>query len=105
MTSSYKDVFTGEPFLNLASASCNQSLSGCSDCAFQLYCGADPIFNHATQGDVFGHRPSSGFCHRNMEAIKHLFELISKEDSKIMRIFLAWIQTCRLKDLNMRAPS
>ena len=105
MTSSYKDVFTGEPFLNLASASCNQSLSGCSDCAFQLYCGADPIFNHATQGDVFGRRPSSGFCHRNMEVIKHLFELISKEDSKIMRIFLAWIQTCRLKDLNMRAPS
>ncbi len=105
MTSSFKDVFTGEPFLNLVSASCNQSLCGCSDCAFQLYCGADPIFNHATQGDVFGHRPSSGFCHRNMEVIKHLFELISTEDSQIMRIFLAWVQTCRLKDLNMRAPS
>jgi His-Xaa-Ser system radical SAM maturase HxsB len=105
MTSSYRDVFTGDPFLSLASASCNQSLCGCSDCAFQLYCGADPIFNHATQGDVFGHRPSSGFCHRNMEVIKHLFELISTEDPEIMRIFLAWVQTCRLKDLNMRAPS
>lgn len=105
MTSSYTDVFTGDPFLSLASASCNQSLCGCSDCAFQLYCGADPIFNHATQGDVFGHRPSSGFCHRNMEVIKHLFELISTEDSQIMRIFLAWVQTCRLKDLNVRAPS
>src|SRR5580692_936249 len=86
MTSSHKDVFTGESFLNLASASCNQSLCGCSDCAFQLYCGADPIFNHATQGDVFGNRPSSGFCHRNMEVIKHLFELISTEDATIMRI-------------------
>jgi His-Xaa-Ser system radical SAM maturase HxsB len=105
MTSSYKDIFTGDPFLSLVSASCNQSLCGCSDCAFQLYCGADPIFNHATQGDVFGHRPSSGFCHRNMEVIKHLFELMSTEDSQIMHIFLAWVQTCRLKDLNMRAPS
>ena len=105
LTSTYEDIFTGEPFLNLLSASCNQALNGCSDCAFQVYCGSDPIFNYATQGDIFGHRPTSSFCHRNMEVIKHLFEMLSTEDPEMMRIFLAWVQTCRLKDLNMRAPS
>ncbi len=65
-THSHKDIFTGDVFLDLAAASCNQSLPGCSDCAFQPYCGSDPVFNHATQGDIFGHRPTSDFCRRNM---------------------------------------
>jgi His-Xaa-Ser system radical SAM maturase HxsB len=105
LTTSYPDIFTGEPFLNILSASCNQSLNGCSDCAFQPYCGSDPIFNHATQGDIYGHRPSSLFCQRNMEVIKHLFEMISTEDPVTMRIFLAWIQTRRLREIRTSAPS
>jgi His-Xaa-Ser system radical SAM maturase HxsB len=105
LSNTYEDIFTGEPFLNILSASCNQSINGCSDCAFQTYCGADPVFNYATQGDIFGDRPSSSFCHRNMEIIKHLFEMISSADAELMRIFLAWVQTRNLRDLKMRAPA
>jgi His-Xaa-Ser system radical SAM maturase HxsB len=104
-THSHKDIFTGDPFINIVSASCNQSLPGCSDCALQPYCGSDPIFNHATQGDVIGHRPTSDFCRRNMEIIKHLFELISHQDSETMRIFFAWIQNSGLSDISKVAPS
>src|SRR6266478_2684478 len=104
-THSHKDIFTGDPFLDLVSASCNQSLAGCSDCALQPYCGSDPIFNHATQGDIFGHRPTSDFCKRNMEIIKHLFDWISNQDTDIMRIFWAWIQNSRMHDINRVAPS
>jgi len=104
-THSHKDIFTGDPFLNLVSASCNQSLPGCSDCALQPYCGSDPIFNHATQGDVIGHRPTSDFCRRNMEIIKHLFDLISQQDSETMRIFFAWIQNSGLSEISKVAPS
>jgi His-Xaa-Ser system radical SAM maturase HxsB len=102
---SHKDIFTGDPFLNLVSASCNQSLPGCSDCALQPYCGSDPIFNHATQGDVIGHRPTSDFCRRNMAIIKHLFDLISGRDSETMRIFFAWIQNSGLSEISKVAPS
>jgi His-Xaa-Ser system radical SAM maturase HxsB len=104
LSNTYEDIFTGEAFLNILSASCNQSLNGCSDCAFQTYCGADPVFNYATQGDIFGDRASSSFCRRNMEVIKHLFEILSSADVELMRIFLAWVQTCCLKDLKMRTP-
>jgi His-Xaa-Ser system radical SAM maturase HxsB len=104
-THSHRDIFTGDPFLSLVSASCNESLPGCSDCAFQPYCGSDPVFNHATQGDLWGHRPTSDFCRRNMELIKHLFQLISKQDAQIMRLFFAWIQDSGLSEIREVGPS
>jgi His-Xaa-Ser system radical SAM maturase HxsB len=104
-THGHRDIFTGDPFLNLISSACNQSLAGCSDCAFQTYCGSDSVFNYATQGDVYGHRPTSDFCKRNMEMIKHLFALISKRDPEIMRIFFAWIRNTSLCNIAESSPS
>jgi len=84
-------LFTSEPALKMFEASCNQALPGCSDCAFQTYCGSDPVFHHATQGDMVGHRPTSDFCQRNMEVIKHLFDIVSQNDPETMSIFWSWI--------------
>ncbi len=89
--SSRRDLLTSEAATRMFEVSCNQSLAGCSDCAFQAYCGADPIYHHATQGDMYGHRPTSGFCQRNMEVIRHLFSMIQKNDSGTMRIFWSWL--------------
>ena len=86
-----RTLLTGEPALRLFQASCNQALAGCSDCAFQSYCAADPVYHYATQGDMYGHRPTSGFCARNMEVIRHLFSLIEENDRETMRIFWSWI--------------
>ena len=47
--SSYEEVFYGENILEIAESWSNESLAGCSDCAFQPYCGADPVLNYATQ--------------------------------------------------------
>jgi His-Xaa-Ser system radical SAM maturase HxsB len=86
-----RTLFTSEPALRMFMASCNQALAGCSDCAFQSYCAADPIYHHATQGDMYGNRPTSGFCVRNMEVIKHLFSIIEQNDRETMRILWSWI--------------
>ena len=86
-----KTLFTGEAAIRMFQASTNQSLPGCSDCAFQTYCGADPIYHHATQGDAFGHRATSGFCTRNMEIIRHLFGIIEQNDTPTMRILWSWL--------------
>jgi His-Xaa-Ser system radical SAM maturase HxsB len=91
-----RTLLTGEPALKLFQASCNQALAGCSDCAFQSYCAADPVYHYATQGDMYGHRPTSGFCARNMEVIRHLFSLIEENDRETMRIFWSWINGERL---------
>ena len=68
LRNSRSQVLTSPAFVNLLQAACNQSLPGCADCAFQAYCGSDPVYHHATQGDTFGHRATSGFCKRNKSA-------------------------------------
>ena len=63
---------------------------GCSECGFQVYCGADPVFNHASQKDMAGHRPTNGFCKKNMEIIRYLFEKLLNEPI-IESIFDSWL--------------
>jgi His-Xaa-Ser system radical SAM maturase HxsB len=85
----YEEIFYGEKAIKFSEACTNESLPGCSECAFQSYCGADPVFNHTTQGDIFGYRPTSSFCQKNMEIIRYLFELM-ESDKKIENIFRNW---------------
>lgn len=87
---SYSEIFYGEKTMSFADSWLNESLPGCSECAFQSYCGADPVHAHATQGDVFGHRPTSTFCQKNMEIIRYLIELMDK-DNEVEKIFRSWV--------------
>jgi len=86
---SYEDIFYGEKAMQLSEYWTNESLAGCSECAFQPYCGSDPVWNYSTQGDMYGYRPTSSFCKKNMEIIRHLFELMDN-DKDIEKIFLDW---------------
>jgi len=90
-THTYEGLFFGDRALEIANASTNENLPGCSECAFQAYCGADPIHNHATQGNMIGYRPTSTFCQRNMEIIRHLIELM-ESDKRVKEIFESWVK-------------
>lgn len=68
-----------DALLNPLEATVAQSVPICSECAFLSYCGADPLYHHATQGDAVGNRIISGFCHRNIGIFRHLITLM--EDS------------------------
>lgn len=87
---SYEEIFYGDKAMHIAQAWSNESLAGCSECAFQLYCGADPVHHHSTQGDMYGFRPTSTFCQKNMEIIRYLLELMD-ENERIKNIFYKWI--------------
>lgn len=89
-TVDYKDIFYGEKAHLFSEASVNESLPGCSECAFQSYCGADPVFNWATQRDIYGYRPTNLFCQKNMHIITFLFELMDK-DKDIEKVFRTWL--------------
>jgi His-Xaa-Ser system radical SAM maturase HxsB len=90
-THSYEEIFYGERAQEIIESGINESLPGCSDCAFQSYCGADPVHNHATQGDIVGYRPTNSFCQKNMEIIRYLIELMDT-DKRIEKIFRSWIK-------------
>jgi len=92
LENSYEELFFGETMQTIAAASCNEALAGCSDCAYQPYCGADPVRNYRSQGDIFGNRAvNNGYCRKNMAIIKHLLDLVIGGDDDLQRIFWAWI--------------
>jgi hypothetical protein len=49
------------------------------------------VYHYATQGDMYGNRPTSGFCTRNMDVIKQLFSIIEENDRETMRILWSWV--------------
>ena len=95
---SYEQMFGGELLRAIVASSCVESIPGCADCAFQTFCGADPIFNYATQGDMVGHRPTNEFHKKNLFIIKHLLTLYHS-DSVIRRIFWAWVHNIHVSEL------
>ncbi|HXJ93206.1 MAG TPA: His-Xaa-Ser system radical SAM maturase HxsB [Terriglobia bacterium] len=88
---SYEAIFGGELLRSIVASSCVEAMPGCADCAFQTYCGGDPVHNYATQGDLVGHRPTSDFHKKNFAIIKHLLELYHS-DGATRDIFHSWLQ-------------
>ncbi len=89
-SSTYEEIFYSDKVMEFAQHWSNEALPGCSECAFQAFCGADPVLHHATQGDMTGYRPTSVFCQKNMEIIRYLFELMDR-DERITKVFNNWI--------------
>ena len=83
----WRELYLESDVLDLAHRTMNEGLVGCSECAFQAWCGSDPVFHHATQGDEMGHRPTSSFCRRNMEVMRHLVTILEDrpDDARILR--------------------
>jgi His-Xaa-Ser system radical SAM maturase HxsB len=89
-SNSYEDIILSDALLNPLEESFTGSVPMCTDCAFEPYCGADPVFHYATQKDYVGRKPSSAFCNRNMAIFKHLISLM-RQDNEARRIFLKWV--------------
>jgi len=87
---SYEELFLESNLLPILYESMVEAVPMCADCAFQLYCGTDPVFHHATQGDYVGHRPTSSFCKRNMEIMRHLIRLLD-DDAGAAKVLRSWV--------------
>ncbi len=86
---SYRELIMAKPFQELLMATMTEGMPGCSDCAFQPWCGSDPAFHLRTQGDPVGHRPTSAFCQRQMAIFYQLVDLLEVPSSaKILRSWL-----------------
>jgi His-Xaa-Ser system radical SAM maturase HxsB len=75
---------------DISNSGVNDYLAGCSTCAYNIYCGADPVLHHATQKDMYGYRPDSSFCKRNMSVLDIIFDKIDNND-KVLEIFKSWV--------------
>lgn len=88
---SYEELFLQSPLLPLLHETMAEGTPGCCDCAFLPWCGTDPVFHHATQGDPVGHRPTSDFCRKNMGIFRLLVDLMETDPAgrKVLRSWAA----------------
>lgn len=87
----YEELVGSKKVKRWAAVWANETIAGCSDCGIRAYCGADPVRNHSTQGDMYGHRPTSLVCRKNKAVIEYLLSLIVDREAEVMPIFKKWI--------------
>lgn len=90
-TDSYESVMLSDALLDPLEQTITESCPSCNDCGFQPYCGSDPVYHYATQGDVVGNKAYSGFCKKNMGILRHIFSLM-EDDPAAKEILMKWIR-------------
>ena len=98
---SYDTLFNGKLIRELVRESCVEVMPACATCAYQIYCGADPIRYYVECGDIAGRRPESGFCKKNMAIFDYLFELLENADDETIDIFWSWITRRGLREIRL----
>jgi His-Xaa-Ser system radical SAM maturase HxsB len=86
---SYAQMMTSDALLDPLESSFTLSAPMCSDCAFEPFCGADPVFHHATTGDFLARKPESAFCQRNMAIFEMIIDRYNA-DRETREIFRSW---------------
>jgi radical SAM protein with 4Fe4S-binding SPASM domain len=90
LTDKYEDIVYSDTLLDAIEESFAASAPMCSECAFEPFCGSDPVYHYATQRDFVGKKPLSDFCHRHMAMSRHLITLM-REDPEARDIFIDWV--------------
>lgn len=88
---SYHELLQSPQARALVEAGVAESLPGCCDCAFLPYCGADPVFHHAEQGTMRGHRATSPFCRKQTALFHFLFCQLRARESDTMQVLMSWL--------------
>ena len=89
LDNTYEEIFTSEALLKPLEESFALSVPMCSDCAYEPYCGSDPVYHHGIHKDFIGRKPDSDFCHRNMSIFKYLITRM-EQDSFVRGLFVKW---------------
>jgi radical SAM protein with 4Fe4S-binding SPASM domain len=86
----FEDVMLSDALMDVLSETMTEGVPMCVDCGCQPFCGSDPVYHHATQGDVVGFKPSSDFCRRNMSVMRHLIRLF-EDDERAASVLRGWL--------------
>lgn len=93
----YKDVFSGSKLKTIIESSLVETTPQCVDCAYRIWCGADPARHYATQGDLVGHKALSDFCKKHLLLFDFLVNLLETCDAETKGILYSWIGGNRIE--------
>ena len=90
-TETYDSIFLGDKLKNIINQSCVETSIPCAWCAYQNYCGCDPIRNYLESGRESRNMVDSPFCRKYSKTIEGLLKLIKNADEQTMNILWSWI--------------
>ena len=88
----YADLVESEVVRSVCVASCLEGQPGCCDCAYLPYCGACPVFNYATQGNLFGRVADNERCRLHRGVLDDLFGRLARQDADDAAVFQRWVE-------------
>ncbi len=88
--SSYEEIIRHPGVRSVCLASCLEGLPGCTDCAYQPYCGVCPVYSYITQGDLFPHVPQCNRCLIQKGILDILFRHLAEDEESVKPIFERW---------------
>jgi uncharacterized protein len=89
LENTYEEIFGSDALLEPLEDSFAASNPMCTDCAYETYCGAEPVYHYAMHKDFVGRKPESSFCKRNMSIIEYLIERM-EDDDHVKKMFQRW---------------
>ncbi|MDQ1340211.1 MAG: uncharacterized protein QG567_1368 [Campylobacterota bacterium] len=101
LDNSYEEIFQNKTLQDITKKSILQTTPSCSSCAYNIYCGSDPVRNYVESGNIVGFKPDSDFCKKNMLLIEHLLEIIKENNADVMNVFWSWITKRNLGDVRV----
>lgn len=88
----HRDLVAHPTVRAMQAASYLDAVPGCSDCAYNPYCGVCPIYNYVEQGDLFGKMPGSDWCRISMGVCDYVFERLAREGEGFRQKLLKWAE-------------
>lgn len=86
---SWEELLFSDALLDPLEQSFAYSAPMCNDCAFEPYCGAEPVYHQATSNDFLGRKAESAFCRRNTGVFELLLDRY-ENDPNARETFLNW---------------
>ena len=89
--STFKDIFGGEKLRGIISAACVETTVPCGWCAYQAYCGTDPVRNYLESGRENRNMAGTAFCIKHKKILEGLLRIWLNADDKRKSIIWSWI--------------
>ena len=91
LTMSRAELLASAGLREALASSVIEALPGCAWCAFQPYCGGDPVRNSVLCGSFVSFKPRDSVCRKHQAIFDRLFELLRSGDEMTLDILWSWI--------------
>ncbi len=98
---SYKAIFGGTKLRSIIRDACVETTPSCAYCAYQAYCGTDPVRNYLESGSETRKMEGTPFCIKHRGIFDCLFSLLDNMSEEEENIIWSWITRSPTVDRNV----